>query len=124
MAVTGRYDFPGIKRTLGLLIDGVLAGTVWGAWILASPFRPVIDYLRDLIINYLANRGIIILNIGANIVAGQLDQKAFDQAIEDGLQRVMQGRDRITPEEGKAIDDKVRAAFDDDADLGTDSGVQ
>lgn len=123
MPITGRYDFKGIQKAMGHLIDGLLAGTAWGAWILASPFKPLADWLKDFIVNYLANRGLIILNVGVNIIDGHLDQKALDTALDDGIRRVMQGRDKITPEEGKAIDDKVRKAFDENADLDVnDSG--
>jgi hypothetical protein len=124
VGITGRYNFPGIQKAAGLLVDGLVAGTGWGAWLLASPFKPVVNYLRDLLINYLANRGIILLNIGVNIVDGVIDQKKMDAALDDGIRRVMQGRDKISPADGKAIDDKVRKAFDDNADLGADNGMQ
>lgn len=124
LGITGRYNFPGIQKAAGLLIDGLLAGTGWGAWILASPFRPLFNYFRDLLINYLSNRGIIVLNIGVNIVDGVIDQKAMDRALDEGIRRVMQGRDKISAAEGKAIDDKVRKTFDENADLGADNGMQ
>lgn len=124
MGITGRYDFKGIQKQMGRLIDGLLVTTTWGAWLLASPFKPVVSALEDIAVNFLANRGLIILNIGVNIVDGALDQKALDNALQAGIQRVTQGRDKITPQEGKAIDDKVREAFDEDADLGAvDNGV-
>ncbi len=118
MGITGRYNFPGIQKAAGAAIDALLAGTTWGAWILASPFKIVLAPLRDLIVNFLANRGLIILNIGANIVDGAVDQAKLDAALDAGIKRVMQGRDKITPQEGKKIDDDVRKAFDKDADLG------
>lgn len=117
MGLTGRYDFKGIQKLAGRLIDGLLAGTAWGAWLLASPFKPVVNLVRDMLVNYMANKGLIILNIGVNIIDGVLDQKALDRALDDGIRRVMQGRDKITPLEGKAIDDRVRKAFDENADL-------
>jgi hypothetical protein len=122
LGITGRYNFPAIQKATGLIIDALIAGTGWGAWLLASPFKPVINALRDLLINFLVNRGIILINIGLNIVDGVVDQKALDDALDAGIKRVMQGRDKITPAEGKKIDDDVRAAFDRDADLGA-SGV-
>lgn len=118
MGLSGRYDFKGIQKAAGFFIDTIVAGTGWGAWILASPFKPVFVYIRDFAINWLANRGLILLNVGVHIVDGVLDQKAFDAAIDEGLKKVMQGRDKITPKEGQAIDDKVRKTFDDNADLG------
>lgn len=123
MSLTGRYDFKGIQKATGALIDSLIAGTGWGAWILASPFKPFIAAIRDLLVNFLANRGLIIINIGVNIVDGVLDQKALDSALEAGITKVMKGRDKITPAEGKKIDDEVRKAFDRDADLGADDGV-
>lgn len=118
MGLTGRYDFKGIQKLSGRLIDGLLVGTGWGAWLLASPFKPIVNLFRDLIINFLANRGIILLNVIVNDVTGEIDQAAFDKSIDEGLRKVLQGRDKITPKEGQAIDDNVRKAFDKSADLG------
>ncbi len=123
MGITGRYDFKGFQKAAGVAIDALLAGTSWGAWILASPFKIVIQPIRDLIVNFLVNRGLIILNVGAVIVDGVVDQKKLDAAIDDGIKKVMQGRDKITPAEGKKIDDAVREAFDNDADLGATNSV-
>ncbi len=103
---------------MGVAIDTLLAGTAWGAWIIASPFKPVLDVIRDQIDNWLINHGLIILNVGANIIDGTLDQKALDAALDAGIKKVMQGRDKLTAAQGKAIDDDVRKAFDKDADLG------
>lgn len=118
MGLTGRYDFKGIQKLSIRGIELLLAATGWGAALLASPFRPVAEYVEEWIVNWLANHGLIILNVGVNIIDGELDQKAMDKALDDGIRRVMQGRDTITPEEGKAIDDKVRSAFDENADIG------
>ena len=123
MGITGRYNFPGIQKAMGVLIDSLIAGTGWGAWILASPFRPVVAAVRDLLVNFLANRGLIVLNIGANIIDGNIDQAALDSALDAGIKKVMQGRDKITPAEGKKIDDDVAKAFDRDADLGATDSV-
>ncbi len=118
MGLTGRYDFKGIQKQMGRLIDGLLLMAGWGTWLLASPLKPVVNILRDMLVNFLANQGLIILNIGANIIDGKLDQNALDLALQEGLRRVMQGRDKITEAQGKAIDDRVRKAFDENADLG------
>lgn len=117
MGITGRYDFQGIQKQMGRLIDGLLASTGWGAAILASPFKPVVDYAESLLVNYLANEGLIILNVGVNIVDGVMDQAAMDRALDEGIRKVTQGRDKLTPKEGKIIDDKVRKTFDQNADL-------
>lgn len=117
MGLTGRYNFPGMQKIAKAAINAALATTTWGAWILASPFKIILSPLADFLVNWLANHGLILLNIGANIIDGVIDQKALDKALNDGIQKVLQGRDKITPAQGKAIDDAVRKAFDEDADL-------
>ncbi len=117
MGITGRYSFPGIQKAASAGINLLLAATTWGAWLIASPFMPAVTIAEGLLVNWLANRGLILLNVGANIIDGVVDQAAMDEALDAGIKRVMQGRDTITPKEGKAIDDKVREAFDKDVDL-------
>lgn len=123
MGITGRYDFKGIQKAVGVAIDALLAATTWGAWILASPFRPVVTLTENMLTNFLANRGLILLNIGAIIVDGEIDQTRLDSALDAGIKRVQQGRDKITPAEGAKIDADVVKAFDADADFGASNSV-
>lgn len=123
MGVTGKYNFPGIQKAMGAAINALMAGTAWGAWILASPFKALLDWAESLAVNYLTNRGLIVLDVAAAIVDGKLDQTKLDQALDDGLNKIKMGRDQITPAQGKAIDDAVRKAFDADADIGAKPGV-
>lgn len=118
MGITGRYNFPGMQKLASAGINLLLAATTWGAWLIASPLMPAVTIVEGWIVNWLANHGLIVLNVGVNIVDGVLDQAAMDKALDAGIKRVMQGRDKITPADGKAIDDKVREAFDKDIDLG------
>lgn len=118
MGITGRYNFPGIQKAAAAGLNLLLAATTWGAWLIASPFMPAVTIAEGWVVNWLANHGLIILNVGVNIIDGVLDQAAMDKALDAGIKRVMQGRDKITPAEGKSIDDKVREAFDKDIDLG------
>lgn len=123
MGITGRYDFKGIQKAARVAIDAVLATTTWGIWLAKSAFAPAIGVIEDFIVNWLANHGLIIINVGLNIVDGVVDQKRMDAALDAGIKRVMQGRDKITPAEGKKIDDDVRKAFDENADLGAERDV-
>lgn len=118
MGITGRYNFPGTQKAVRRIVTVLLAATSWGAWIATSPFMPLVSYFEDLLTNWLVNRGLIILDVGANIIDGVVDEKALTDALNAGILRVTQGRGSISPEEGKAIDDRVREAFDEDADLG------
>ncbi len=104
-----------------------LASTTWGAALLASSwfkfFGPAEDILIDNAINFLANQGLIVLNLGAIIVNGEVDQTLFDQALDEGLKRVELGRDKLSPEEGAKIDQDVIAAARRFINFGASDGV-
>lgn len=68
--------------------------------------------LLEAAIEWLTNKGLIVLNLTANIVNGEIDQAALDSAMEEGFKKIQQGRDKLTPEQGKAIDDAVIKAAD------------
>ncbi len=136
MGITGKYNFPGIKKAGVVAIEAALAGTTWGASLLASGlfkfFSPLEDVVLDWAINWLANQGLIVLNLGAIIVNGEVDQALFDAALDNGLKLVENGRDKITPLQGKKIDDDVIQAARRFIDFGSapslpgnaDSGLQ
>lgn len=87
----------------------VLAATTWGAWILASPFRPLLEYAEGWASNWLANRGLLIINLGAIYVSGELDQSKFDNAFDDALAKVQYPS--LTDEQKKDIDNEIIDAF-------------
>lgn len=111
MGLTGKYNFPGIQAAGEAGIKAALASTSWGAAFLASVFfkifAPAGDALLDEAVNWLANQGLIVLDLGAIVVNGAVDQSLFDQAMDAGITKVEQGRDKITAAQGKAIDDAV-----------------
>lgn len=109
MIGTGKYDFPGIRKAGTAGIKALLALTSWGTWIIASPFNPLIDFLLNWISEWLANRGLIIINVGAFYVSGVFDQKSFDSAMEDGLKKA--SAPGLSDKQKKAIDDAVIEAF-------------
>lgn len=109
MIGTGKYDFPGIRKAGTAGIKALLALTSWGTWIITSPFNPLIDFLLNWISEWLANRGLIIINVGAFYVSGMFDQKSFDAAMEDGLKKA--SAPGLTDKQKKVIDDAVIEAF-------------
>lgn len=117
MGLTGRYNFPGIQKAVRKAVDVLIAGTTWGAWIIASPFKPAIDAVEDLLINYLTNRGLIVINVGDVMVEGKINQIKLDNALDSAFEKLKVGRDKITPEEGAKIDAETDAAFDQFADV-------
>lgn len=105
----GNYDFPGIKKVGTAAIEAVLAGTGWGAKIIGSPFRPVIKMLIGYAVEWAANKGLVIINLGAIYVSGEIDQSRFDKAMDDALEKVkIPG---LSEKQKEQIDNEVRDAF-------------
>lgn len=109
MIGTGKYDFPGIRKAGAAALRLALASTSFGAAIVASPLRKVIDLFAEWAVEWLTNRGLVIFNVGAIYVHGEFDQKAFDQAIEKGLEDAK--APGLSAAQKKAIDDEVIKAF-------------
>jgi hypothetical protein len=107
LGLTGKYDFKGIKKfgAKGILL-ALNAIPAVGKWLTKIPFlRTLVSGASELFVNWLANNGLMVINIGAIAIDGVIDQNRFDNAIEDGLAKI-----RIpgaTPEQKKAIDDEV-----------------
>lgn len=110
MPISGKYDFKGIQNTGRLAIKAALASNPSTAWL--NKFGFFTDLLIDFGINWLANKGLIFLNVGAFYVGGELDQKSLDNAIERGLAAVENPNIKLTPEQMKEIDDAVIRAAD------------
>lgn len=110
MALSGKYDFTGIKTTGRLALKAAFATSPWTSWV--NKLGSLSDLLLDFAINWLANRGLIWLNVGAFYVSGELDQKALDKAIENGLKAVENPNIKLTPEQMREIDDAVIKAAD------------
>lgn len=107
---TGRYDFKGIKTLGAAAVIAALETTGWGAFLIRWGFRAPLELLLQSTVNWLANEGLVVLNLGAIFIGGDWDQKAFDAAMQDAIQRVQQSGP-LTPEQQKVIDDDVIKAF-------------
>lgn len=116
MIGTGKYDFPGIRKAGATAVKALIVATGWGAWIFASPFRFVADFILEWCMEWLANRGLLILNLGAIWVDGKIDQNAFDNAMETAIQKAQ--IPGLSIEEKRAIDEKVKEAFREFARIG------
>ena len=80
-----------------------------GPWI-----RPISNFLLTGIFSALASVGLVILNVGAAAVENLIDQHNFDGSFDTAeklVDSIRQTGKAITPEQAKAIDDPVIAAF-------------
>jgi len=107
--MTGKYNFPGIKKAGTAAVEAVLAGTGWGAAILGSPFSPVFKMIIGYFVEWAANKGLVIVNLAAIVVNGEIDQSRFDKAFDEALEKVKVPG--LSEKEKEQIDAKVREAF-------------
>lgn len=107
MAIGGKYNFRGIKRLGATGLKLAIASNTSTAWMLK--LGSLLDLVLELIANFLANKGLIILNLGAINLDTHFDQKQFDAAIDTAIDEIKNkgGLSKLTPEQIKAIDDDV-----------------
>lgn len=110
MGLSGKYNFKGIKKMGASGLRLALSSSPYTAWLTKLP--AISDFLLEFATNWAANHGLIILNVGAFYVGGELDQKALDSAIDNGLKQVEESGGKLTPEQIKEIDDAVIKAAD------------
>ncbi len=102
-----KYDFRGIKALGAKSLLLALSSNPYFIWLERFKLTGILEILLEWLVNYLANQGLILLNLGAIYVEGHFDQKAFDAHMEEALQKVEIGRGRLTIEQVKEIDDAV-----------------
>lgn len=104
MALFGKYNFKGIKKQGAEGLKLALASSPATIWIAKIP---LINNLLEPFVNWLANNGLVILNIGAIYVNGKVDQSLLDRSIDEGLKKVQNSNGNLTPEQIKEIDNAV-----------------
>ncbi len=105
-----KHKFKGIGKAGALLMFAGLA---------ASPFAVITNgiagkitfWLLEQLSMWMADKGLIILNIGAAKINTLSEQQDFDGSFEQAFKEIHENNDRLTDEQKKAIDDKVISAF-------------
>lgn len=109
MPLTGKYDFKGIKSKGASGIKLALSSSPSTVWIAKLPG---IISLLEAFTNFLANKGLIVMNLGAIYVNGEIDQSILDRSLDEGIKAVENAGMTLTPEQIKEIDDAVIKAAD------------
>lgn len=106
MGLSGKYDFRGIKKLGAAGIRSALSSVPALAPFVSSRLT---DLVLEFLTNWLANKGLVILNVGGNYLEGELDQKAFDREMDDAIREITAagGADALSPQRKKEIDDAV-----------------
>ncbi len=113
MSLTGKYDFAGIKKwgARGISL-ALLTVPYLGAWMKSIPLvNTAVNGALELFVNWLANNGLIVLNVAAITIEGKWDQQGFDKAMDDAFTKLEIGRGQLTPEQIEAMDEIVKNAF-------------
>lgn len=109
MPISGKYDFKGIKKLGAAGIRGALVSNPSTAFLVKIPF---IMFFLEMFVNWMTNNGLILLNIGAIYVGGQVDQKVLDRAIDEGIKKFENAGGKLSAKQIKEIDDAVIRAAD------------
>jgi len=107
MPSSGKYNFRGLKKLGAAGLRLALASSPYTAWALKG--GAFTTFFLEWFSNWLANNGLMILDVGYDYVAGELDQKRFDHALDEAMSEITEkgGRDALTAEQKKEIDDEV-----------------
>lgn len=112
MGLTGKYNFKGIKSASALTVFTAFAASPFLSWTTNGLVGRLTILLLEAGCNWLANKGLVILNVGHDYLKGHIDQAGLESAMKAAIKRVHETKTKLTPEEVKAIDDEVIAAFD------------
>lgn len=107
MALTGKYNFRGIKQLGAAGLRGALLSSPWTAWLVKVP--NFTNFLLEAFSNWLANKGLVIVNVGAIYVEGEFDQYAWDEAMDKAIEEIKLkgGHEKLTPKEIQEIDNEI-----------------
>lgn len=107
MSLSGKYNFKGIKKLGSASLKAALSTSPYTAWLLK--FGSLLDLILEFVSNWLANKGLVLLNVGAIEVDGYFDQKSFDANMDKAYNEIrnLGGVEKMTPQQKKDIDDAV-----------------
>lgn len=105
-----KYQFDGISKITATLLFTTIAASPM-SFLTTGFIGKITFYLLKRISNWLANQGLAILNVGVDAIKIAQEKKAFDRAIEEAINKVLEAKHKLTKEEQDAIDDPVKKAF-------------
>lgn len=109
-----KYDFSGIGSASAVMVLTALAANPGTAFLTTGLSGKIVAWILTKFFSSLASMGLVVLNIGASRVETLVDGKRFDgswDTAEELIAAIRSSGREMTPEEVKAIDDPVIAAF-------------
>ena len=105
--MSNKYDFSGIKKAGAAGLKALLASTPWGTWLVTGFPGTITTFILELFTGYLANRGLMIMNVGAIFFDGHVDPYLFDMAMDGAIKEVENSGGKLTKEQIERIDNAV-----------------
>jgi hypothetical protein len=104
----GKLGATGIFLWLSTSAPGLTKG-FWGQFIY---------YCLTKVFSAAASKGLVFLNVGIETIETLSEEKDFNGTMDEAF-RIINSKGSLTPEEIKAIDDKVKKSFRKFADMST-----
>lgn len=104
-----KYEFEGIAKFNAMLVFTALASGPY-AYLTTGILGKFVFFVLKKIGNWIANQGLALANIGIEEIRNPILLDNYDSTMNDALNEVLRRKGRLTDEEKKAIDDKVKDA--------------
>ena len=111
------YRYEGIGKASALVIFAWLGASSFSVFT-TGPLGRFTFYILEQFCTYLAGRGIVLLNITVADIQIVGQKKDFDGSFAEAFKEIHGNPKRLTPEQKKAVDEKVMRAFRRFADFG------
>ncbi len=105
-----KHKLKGFGKAGALLVFTQLAGTPM-FFLTTGVLGKITFFFLQKIMSGLASKGLVVLNVGVDLLATAGEKKKFDSAIEEALNKIKNSKKQLTMEEKNAIDEPVRKAF-------------
>jgi hypothetical protein len=110
-----KYDFTGIGDASALAVLAILSANPTTAGMTVGVWGTLLKLLLSKLFSALASVGVVFLNVGAELVTTVVLKSDFGGTMDSSLallSKLQAAGSTLTPEQIKAIDDPVIAAFE------------
>lgn len=105
-----KYQFPGIAKFNALLLFTAL-GSSPAAFLTNGLLGKFVYFFLNRFGNWLANQGLALANMGVDALIISEQHGNYEQVMDEAFEEIKKKKGRLSPEERKKIDDKVKDAF-------------
>ena len=105
-----KYEFPGLSKFNATLIFTAMASSPL-AFLTTGFLGNITFFFLKKIGRWLANQGLALLNLGVDFLMVELEQRDFENAMDEAIAKVKASKGRLTKEQKEEIDAPVKNAF-------------